>query len=145
MDMASAIVEMLGTIPNPTITGTSLYAKDKHEGTYCCLTCRKEMNRIHFPLMKRYVMPAACKCDIARIEREEEERERKLRRAMLEKTYKRSIMNERLKTASFDNFELRRGTELCFTESRNFAEQFENRTDGLLMFGKPGNGKSHLL
>jgi len=109
------------------------------------LICKKEMTRVYFAFMKKYVMPGACKCDIEKMEKEEEEQERKMRRSMMERTYKGSIMNERLKTASFDNFELRRGTELCLTESRNFAEQFENRTDGLLMFGKPGNGKSHLL
>jgi DNA replication protein DnaC len=143
MDSSQAIAEMLMQIPNRT--STSLYSDNKDEGAYCCLTCQKEMTRIYFGLMKKYVMPSACKCDVIRMEKEEEERLRKLRRAQLEKTYKHSIMSEGLKTASFGNFISRRGTELCLTESKKFSDEFEDRKEGLLMFGKPGNGKSHLL
>lgn len=136
-------MDMLLQIPNKT--STNLYTEDEHEGTNCCLTCRKEMKRVYFGLMKKYVMPSACTCDVIRMEKEEEERLRKLRRSQLEKTYKHSIMSEGLKTASFDNFQPRKGTEKCLVTARRFADEFEAHKDGLLMFGKPGNGKSHLL
>lgn len=144
MDMGRAIVEVFSNIPNPNKIGTSLYSEDEYEGTYCCLTCKREMKRIYFPLKNRYVMPGACKCDVIRMEREQEIEDRKQRRALLEKAYKRSIMSDTLKQSTFDTFIIRQGTEHCFTEARSMAEGFGDRREGLLMFGKPGNGKSHL-
>lgn len=99
---------------------------------------------MYFSLVKKYVLPGACQCDVIRMQKEVEINERKERRAMLEKAYKKSIMNDSLKQASFDNFIPRRGTELCFTETRNMAMNFETRKEGLILYGKPGNGKSHL-
>lgn len=121
-----------------------MYSKDEHEGTYCCLTCKQEIKRIFFPLMQKYVLPMACLCDVLRMKREQEIEDRKQRRALLEKAYKRSIMSDALKHASFDNFIIRNGTEHCYSEARRMADDYERHTEGLLMFGKPGNGKSHL-
>ena len=144
MDMSAAIAEVFSNIPNPKKTTADLYSKDQYEGTYCCLTCRREMKRIYFGLMKKYVMPSACECDVIRMAKEQEIEDRKQRRALLEKAYKRSIMNDSLKLASFENFITRRGTELCFTETRNMAMNFDDRKEGIILYGKPGNGKSHL-
>lgn len=135
-------MDMLLAIPNQT--GTNLYADDPDSDSYCCIKCQSEMKRVYFALMKRYVMPSACKCEVERMAREEEEMDRKLRRSQMEKAYKKNIMNDRLKVASFDNFEIRRGTELCFTDSKYFAEYFDKQTEGILFYGRPGNGKSHL-
>lgn len=143
VETAQAIAEMLLQIPNKT--STNLYSEDKDEGSHCCLTCQREMTRVYFALMNKYVMPSACTCVVLRMEREEEERIRKIRKADLERTYKHSIMSDGIKTASFDNFIFRRGTELCLASAKKFAEEFEERKEGILMFGKPGNGKSHLL
>jgi DNA replication protein DnaC len=78
------------------------------------------------------------------MEKEEEDMERKLRREKLEKSYKKSIMNDRLKVASFQNFEIRRGTELCLADAKDFVSNFDIQKEGLLFYGRPGNGKSHL-
>lgn len=133
---------MLSGIPNQT--GTSLYASSEYDDAYCCLTCRQEMKRVYFPLFKKYVMPAACKCAIAKMEREEEENARKYRKSMMEKAYRKNIMNDRLKVASFENFEIRRGTELCLTEAKAFVRDFDLIQEGVFFYGRPGNGKSHL-
>jgi len=100
---------------------------------------------VFFPLFNKYAMPAVCKCVALQMEKEEFERERKARRDRLERHYKRSIMSDRLKRASFENFEPRRGTESVLYEAKKFANDFESTELGLMLYGTPGNGKSHLM
>ncbi|ARF67059.1 hypothetical protein B7C51_03385 [Paenibacillus larvae subsp. pulvifaciens] len=140
---APPIVDMLLGIPNQT--GASLYGDNEHEGTYCCIKCRTEMKRTYIPFVKKYVMAGACKCDVERMEREELENERKMRKARMERAFAKSMMNDRLKQATFDNFLPRPGTESVRQAAEDFAYGFENSKEGLLIFGRPGNGKSHLL
>ncbi|WP_167518716.1 ATP-binding protein [Paenibacillus brasilensis] len=73
------------------------------------------------------------------------EAERRYRRGQMERVFSRSIMNDRLKKASFDNFLPRTGTEKALRGAKEFVSTFESRETGLLLFGPPGNGKSHLL
>lgn len=131
------------SVPNRTMT--SLYAVDPNEGTYCCLICRVEMRRVFFPLFQKYVMPSACKCVASRMEKDQLDLERSVRRDRLERHYKRSIISESLKRASFENFIIRRGTENVFNEAKRFADTFRIQEFGLMLYGKPGNGKSHLM
>jgi len=142
MNAMSGLGQTLLSVPN--MTSTSLYADDRHEGTYCCLNCRREMLRVEFPFFRKWVMPAACGCVVARMEQERLEMERKNRRAAMERSYKGSIMSERLKRVSFENFQLRKGTENVFHEAKRFADQFETIEQGLFLYGGVGNGKSHL-
>ncbi|MCY9527493.1 ATP-binding protein [Paenibacillus larvae] len=103
------------------------------------------MKRTYIPFVKKYVMAGACKCDVERMEREELENERKMRKARMERAFAKSMMNDRLKQATFDNFLPRPGTESVRQAAEDFAYGFENSKEGLLFFGRPGNGKSHLL
>ena len=95
-------------------------------------------------IVEKFIMPAACYCDVERMRKDDEISERKERRSRLEKAYKRSIMNDKLKSASFDNFIDREGSEVVLEQANKFIEDFETRKYGLLFYGKPGNGKSHL-
>ncbi|MDH6670209.1 DNA replication protein DnaC [Paenibacillus sp. LBL] len=81
---------------------------------------------------------------IAEGEKEEKERERRFRRGQMERVFARSIMNEDLKQASFDNFISRTGTESALSGALEFLKTYESRDTGLLLYGPPGNGKSHL-
>lgn len=62
----------------------------------------------------------------------------------MERVFSRSIMNDKLKEASFNNFFARKGTESVFSAALQFVEGYEARQTGLLFYGPPGNGKSHL-
>jgi len=127
------------------LTSTVLYAADEHEGTYCCINCRTYMKRIEFALMKKWVMPASCKCEIEKREQEEAEQERLLRRNRMKRAFAKSMMNEKLKAASLENFVDRQGSESCSRAARDFVRRFSEMEEGLFFYGKPGNGKSHLL
>jgi DNA replication protein DnaC len=145
---------MLQQIPNVT-TSTNLYADNELEGNHCCLKCQQEMRRIPVTIPRKegncivmksvFAMPAACKCEVARMQKEEEVRERKERRAAMEKAYKRSIMSDDLKGAMFQTFLPRAGAEHVRREAEKFVDDFERRKHGLFFYGKPGNGKSHLM
>ncbi len=58
--------------------------------------------------------------------------------------YKDDIVNPKIRNASFKNFERRKGTEAVIEACKRFYREFEEREDGLMMFGGVGNGKSHL-
>lgn len=62
----------------------------------------------------------------------------------MERVFARSIMNDKLKQASFDSFERRTGTETALSAALEFVKGYDTRETGLLLYGPPGNGKSHL-
>lgn len=123
---------------------TCLFADDQYDGTYCCLTCRKEITRTYFPFKNKYALNKACPCVVAEREKEELETERRYRRGKMERVFSRSIMNENLKQSTFENFIKREGTESVLTASEEFIRTYESRKTGMLFYGPPGNGKSHL-
>lgn len=135
---------MLSKIPNGN-SSISLYAATEFEGVHCCLTCKREMLRTYIPFIKKYAITTACYCKVEQLRKEEEVRERKERRANMEKAYKRSIMSESLKVARFQTFLDRPGSEHVRREAEKFTAEFEDRQHGLFFYGKPGNGKSHLM
>ena len=96
------------------------------------------------PFLKKYVYPK-CQCQMAIFKKEQEDLERANRRTSLDRIYRHNIMNDDLKKASFDNFIARPGTETIFKTTLDYANNFANKNKGLLGFGDPGNGKSHLF
>ena len=131
-------------INRPLRSTTNLFADDQYEGTYCCIGCKTEITRSFFPFKKQWALNKACECVQAEHEREQQEAERRYRRGKMERVFARSIMNDKLKQASFDNFIRRTGTESVHSAALEFVRTYENRKEGLLFYGPPGNGKSHL-
>lgn len=86
----------------------------------------------------------ACECAIKKFEEEQRERELALQRDRVRRIYGDGLIDEDLKRASFDNFEVRPGTEKAYTLAKQFAENFKEQNYGLYMFGPVGSGKSHL-
>jgi DNA replication protein DnaC len=72
-------------------------------------------------------------------------RERIERKKRMETVYRQNLMNDNLVLARFGNFIPRPGTKLMLRECQEFANNFEKQKVGLLGFGVPGNGKSHLF
>lgn len=73
------------------------------------------------------------------------EAEKRMENRKIESLFRISKMGSRLESSTFDNFKRRTGAETAFDESKRFVEEFEDRQGiGLMMFGTPGGGKSHL-
>lgn len=92
----------------------------------------------------RWVQPV-CKCeaDLQKAELEiykNAQREREVR-----ELFSISDLGDRFENANFDNFESRPGAENAEKISRYYAENFnEFGLESILLWGIPGNGKSHL-
>ncbi len=112
---------------------------------YCCLKCRQQIKRTYFPPKKQWGLNRACKCVQEESEKAQLESDRRHRRGLMERVFARSIMNEELKRASFESFLQRTGTEQVHRAALEFIETYETRKTGMLFYGPPGNGKSHLM
>lgn len=103
------------------------------------------MKRHYIAFLKKWAMPAMCRCEAEKRDRKEAEDERFNRKQRMKRAFAKSMMNEKLKQASLENFINREGSESCFKAAKHFAWTFDEREEGLFFYGKPGNGKSHLL
>lgn len=73
---------------------------------------------------------------------EEEKKQR------IQRLFDFSRLGERFKNSTFDRFEPLPGTEKALKYAKEFAENFLDHLEkgtGLIIFGEPGNGKTHLV
>jgi len=118
--------------------------------TYTCKECGKvnEPLVMDHPLKSgKLVVKRTCQCQIEKWEREQKEREEYERRRRIKRLFDASMLGPRFKECTFDNWISLPGTDLAYEEARNFVSDFDNRLktgEGLLIYGRPGNGKSHL-
>lgn len=113
-----------------------------------CGNCGKDRPQIQIehPINKqmRWVS-CACPCEIERQERFKRDQETKARRVRINKILKLSSSMDDIKSMTFDNFQSRKGSEDAQREAKEAVRNFKERgKTGLLIFGKTGNGKSHL-
>jgi DNA replication protein DnaC len=85
-----------------------------------------------------------CTCVTRQLQKEQKERERKVRCEKILRTYGAGLIDPDLKQASFQNFMLRKGTETAYQLAKEFAENIDDRHSGLYLYGPVGIGKSHL-
>lgn len=88
-----------------------------------------------------------CRCmREAREKREQEEKERRAREVII-KLHKYSMMDQRLAGATFEATEVTEENRRVVDLAKRYAEKFDKMEEvnqGLLFWGKPGTGKSHL-
>lgn len=123
--------------------------RPEHEIWGSCIFCKAELGYGEYAVVGRKIYPRLhCKCetdrDAERRKQEEERKDREKRRLELLKTFSRHIINDSIKEAGFKNFDIRPGTEKTVEKVKSFYREFSSRKLGLLLFGTPGNGKSHL-
>lgn len=133
----------------PALTDSSLNKPPEHPVWGCCLFCRAELGYGEYEVLGRALYPRMhCKCetdrDAARRAEEEAKKDREKRRREILKTFSRHIVNDSIVEAGFRNFDERPGTEKMVEKAKQIYREFESRKLGLLLFGRPGNGKSHL-
>jgi len=94
--------------------------------------------------IEKIVQPV-CRCEVEAWEREQDEMQERYRKAEVERKFAISSLGERFESCRFETFEKRPGTEKAFRLAYDYAERFElYGAESLLIWGDPGNGKSHL-
>jgi len=84
---------------------------------------------------------------IARHEQQEQTRRARERQLALERLFGPTTREKRFDRCSFHNWQPRPGTEAAYQAARRYARHLPRHLEsgqGLLLFGPPGSGKSHL-
>lgn len=111
-----------------------------------CPRCGANIKPVYVPFLHRYIIPA-CDCMVAEYEREEAERQAREKQDHIDRILSSSGLGERFKACTFGNWIPRKGTGRAFNAAQKYAEFLaENLKSGrgYIMFGQPGNGKTHL-
>lgn len=96
---------------------------------------KKEMRWVH----------CACPCEIKKLEDFKVEQAGKEKRVKINKVLRLSSSMEDIRTMTFDNYKLRKGSESAIEEVKTAVNSFDERKKmGVFIFGETGNGKSHL-
>lgn len=111
--------------------------------------CHKEIKPVlveWYDGTKRWC-PVACQCEIEMSNKFQQEMEERERRRRVQKYFSLADVGEKLKDATFQNWEQVPGSQIAFREAVKFVKEIDQRLrtkEGILLFGSPGNGKSHL-
>lgn len=89
-------------------------------------------------------VPIVCSCRKKELEEKAIEDENKEKQIRLNSIFKNSLMDEKFKQCTFENWNHDIGSEkifnICSKYASNFTKAKENNL-GLLIYGAPGNGK----
>lgn len=111
--------------------------------------CRKEIKPVlvdWYDGTQRWC-PVACQCEIEAGKQLQQVMEERERRRRVQKYFSLADVGEKLKDATFQNWEQTTGSQTAFLEAAKFVKGIDQRLntkEGILFFGSPGNGKSHL-
>ena len=126
----------------PESTGNSSNSKPKP-----CPKCGQEIEPQVIPLAEREVYPA-CVCEVEEYEREEDRKALEKKQEKVSRALKSSGLGKRFRGCSFENWKEREGTQKAHRaalEYKNNLKENIGQGKGLIVFGQPGNGKSHLV
>jgi DNA replication protein DnaC len=113
-----------------------------------CPKCGKVVSLAEAELFGRlYRYAGPCECEVEEAERQERQNAAREKQDRLNRLFENSGLGPRYGRCSFDNWTPLPGTEAAHRTAATYAESLrENVKDGkgFLIFGPPGNGKSHL-
>ena len=113
--------------------------------TYCVF-CRSEIEQKELNILGRvkYIWPT-CKCVIQKQEDELRAAEELKRKREIESKFSISALGERFESSTFDSFKDREGASEAFKRCLDYCDNFDAYKEvSLVIWGDPGNGKSHL-
>jgi DNA replication protein DnaC len=94
---------------------------------------------------KKKLIQPVCKCETDKLKEDEIERATLIKRKQIERLFSISNLGERFENASFDVFKPRPGSERVFEIARQYVKEYKDwGSDSLLLWGEPGNGKTHI-
>lgn len=87
----------------------------------------------------------ACRCEVEEQEKHLKQAFEKRQRNEINRIFGDVTLGDRFINASFETFEKRKGVEKALEVAIKYTDNFNNSNgEGLLVYGVPGNGKSHL-
>ena len=118
------------------------------ELTYTCTDCGRLVKPYQIVLFGqvRWIR-AVCECVFEREAQEEARRKEAERQERIQRVFDLAELGPRFSECTFAAWTARPGAEKAFQAAKAYADNFaaHQRTgQGLLLFGKPGNGKTHL-
>ena len=93
-------------------------------------------------------VPIVCSCRKAELEKKVIEDENKEKQIRLNSIFKNSLMDEKFKQCTFENWNHYIGSEKIFNICSKYASNFTKAKEdnlGLMLYGEPGNGKTHAV
>lgn len=115
---------------------------------YECPHCHETVEPIEVEVLGRIrKFRGVCPCLAERERKDKEQKELRARKDRAERLFSMAALGPKLEDCTFANFEMRSGAEKWYNAAHDFAVHFDqhySNGDGILVFGRPGNGKSHL-
>lgn len=93
-------------------------------------------------------VPIVCSCRKKELEKKAIEDENKEKQIRLNSIFKNSLMDEKFKKCTFENWNHDIGSEKIFKICSKYASNFTKAKEdnlGLMLYGEPGNGKTHAV
>lgn len=113
-----------------------------------CPNCGEPLQKDIEILNKIRRVPIVCSCRKAELEKKAIEDENKEKQLRLDTIFKNSLMDEKFKRCTFETWDHNRGSEKVFNICTKYAENFKSAKEqnlGLMLYGEPGNGKTHAV
>ena len=114
-------------------------------------TCEKCGDQIQKDIVILNVLrrvPIVCSCRKKELEKKAIEDENKEKQIRLNSIFKNSLMDEKFKRCTFETWDHSRGSEKVFNICIGYAKNFKSAKEdnlGLMLYGEPGNGKTHAV
>ena len=116
--------------------------------TYECPDCGARVAPISVKVLGRTrLIKAVCECEQARWEEEARQMREAEQRRQIERLFSVAELGPRFKDCTFANWQPRPGAVQAYKAALDYTEQHRSylaNGRGLILFGPPGNGKSHL-
>lgn len=143
-----SIGEVLRKAPANSVVGLQKTASEGEEpnGPHICPHCGREIPPKTVELFgRKFVIQFRCGCEWREVEEQIREAQERHRRDRIEHLFSVSRLGDRFAQCRFDTFEKRPGTEKALQVCRKYADTFDQAEGiGVLLWGNPGTGKSHL-
>ncbi len=115
---------------------------------YTCEHCNKYIAAITVEVpqlcIKNKILPT-CECVVEREEAKIREAQNFAKKREIEKLFSISNLGERFSKSTFESFLDRNGSETAYKVAVNYVKTFKEwNGESLLLWGEPGNGKTHL-
>ncbi|MBA4509160.1 ATP-binding protein [Clostridium sporogenes] len=111
-----------------------------------CDNCGEPVEKIINLLGKERIVPIMCSCKKQKYEVKRIEEENKEKQLRVKSIIKNSLIDEKFKNSRFDNWDLSKGTKKMYNIGLKYVAKFsemKKESVGLLIYGDPGNGKTH--